>query len=234
MVAPQSRTVLVSALRQLRLAGCAEIAPPLALLRPLATAAADAAQQQEGGSSASPESGGSGGGTWFRGLAAAGIAALAGTLSVVEAWEQQEHNPEPHHHHHQQRHEEQQPPASEPISPPPKARAGGTWWKALVPASRAEAAPAPSASKKYTKDEVAKHKTAETGIWVTFKVRVGAGPPPPQQHHPQDAGTPHRLLHPNFAQDGVYDITEFVAMHPGGAAKILMAAGGPVEPFWAM
>lgn len=30
---------------------------------------------------------------------------------------------------------------------------------------------------------------------------------------------------------GVYDITEFVAGHPGGE-KILLAAGGPVEPFW--
>lgn len=32
---------------------------------------------------------------------------------------------------------------------------------------------------------------------------------------------------------GVYDITDFVAMHPGGE-KILLAAGGAVEPFWAL
>ncbi|KAJ0068551.1 hypothetical protein NL108_009660, partial [Boleophthalmus pectinirostris] len=32
---------------------------------------------------------------------------------------------------------------------------------------------------------------------------------------------------------GVYDITEFVAMHPGGN-KIMLAAGGAVEPFWAL
>ena len=31
---------------------------------------------------------------------------------------------------------------------------------------------------------------------------------------------------------GVYDVTEFVKMHPG-ATKLLMAAGGSVEPFWA-
>uniref|UniRef100_UPI00358E776E sulfite oxidase, mitochondrial n=1 Tax=Myxine glutinosa TaxID=7769 RepID=UPI00358E776E len=31
----------------------------------------------------------------------------------------------------------------------------------------------------------------------------------------------------------VYDITDFVDMHPGGN-KILMAAGGPLEPFWEM
>ncbi|XP_030229855.1 sulfite oxidase, mitochondrial [Gadus morhua] len=32
---------------------------------------------------------------------------------------------------------------------------------------------------------------------------------------------------------GVYDITDFVAMHPGGD-KILLAAGGALEPFWAL
>jgi len=32
---------------------------------------------------------------------------------------------------------------------------------------------------------------------------------------------------------GVYDITDFIPMHPG-ADKLLMAAGGSVEPFWAM
>ncbi|XP_040888897.1 sulfite oxidase, mitochondrial [Toxotes jaculatrix] len=32
---------------------------------------------------------------------------------------------------------------------------------------------------------------------------------------------------------GVYNITEFVAMHPGGD-KILLAAGGALEPFWAL
>ena len=31
----------------------------------------------------------------------------------------------------------------------------------------------------------------------------------------------------------VYDITEFVGQHPGGD-KILLAAGGAIEPFWAM
>lgn len=32
---------------------------------------------------------------------------------------------------------------------------------------------------------------------------------------------------------GVYDVTDFVASHPGGD-KILLAAGGSVEPFWAL
>ena len=32
----------------------------------------------------------------------------------------------------------------------------------------------------------------------------------------------------------VYDITHFVQDHPGGVEKIMTAAGGPVEPFWAL
>ncbi|XP_032663674.1 probable sulfite oxidase, mitochondrial [Odontomachus brunneus] len=34
--------------------------------------------------------------------------------------------------------------------------------------------------------------------------------------------------------EGVYDITEFVDKHPGGSSKILMAAGGSIEPFWSI
>ncbi|KAI8900813.1 Oxidoreductase, molybdopterin-binding domain-containing protein [Globomyces pollinis-pini] len=34
-------------------------------------------------------------------------------------------------------------------------------------------------------------------------------------------------------QDGVYDITEFVDVHPGGE-RILLAAGQAIDPFWAM
>ncbi|KYM81913.1 putative sulfite oxidase, mitochondrial [Atta colombica] len=33
---------------------------------------------------------------------------------------------------------------------------------------------------------------------------------------------------------GVYDITEFVDKHPGGPSKIMMAAGGSIDPFWMM
>ena len=32
----------------------------------------------------------------------------------------------------------------------------------------------------------------------------------------------------------VYDITEFIASHPGGPSKIILAAGGALEPFWAL
>lgn len=70
----------------------------------------------------------------------------------------------------------------------------------LVQQAHAETEPGP---KMYTKEEVAKHKTPESRIWVTYK-------------------------------DGVYDITDFVALHPGGAQKIMLAAGGPVDPFWAI
>ena len=34
-------------------------------------------------------------------------------------------------------------------------------------------------------------------------------------------------------RDLVYDITDFAAVHPGGD-KILLAAGGPLEPFWSL
>lgn len=35
-------------------------------------------------------------------------------------------------------------------------------------------------------------------------------------------------------KEGVYDVTDFVAQHPGGAEKLMMAAGGSIEPFWAL
>lgn len=34
--------------------------------------------------------------------------------------------------------------------------------------------------------------------------------------------------------NGVYDITNFIESHPGGASKIKLAAGKSVEPFWAL
>lgn len=35
-------------------------------------------------------------------------------------------------------------------------------------------------------------------------------------------------------KDGVYDVTKFVEQHPGGTARIMLAAGGAIDPFWAM
>ena len=34
--------------------------------------------------------------------------------------------------------------------------------------------------------------------------------------------------------DSVYDLTSFAKSHPGGSDKLMMAAGGPIEPFWEM
>ncbi|KAL7307952.1 hypothetical protein TKK_0000044 [Trichogramma kaykai] len=33
-------------------------------------------------------------------------------------------------------------------------------------------------------------------------------------------------------KEGVYNITDFVRKHPGGQSKIMMAAGGSIDPFW--
>lgn len=55
----------------------------------------------------------------------------------------------------------------------------------------------------YDKDEVAKHKTKDSRVWVTYK-------------------------------DGVYDVTEWIDQHPGGSARLMMAAGGAIDPYWAM
>ena len=33
-------------------------------------------------------------------------------------------------------------------------------------------------------------------------------------------------------KSGVYDITQFVDEHPGGSERIMMAAGGSIEPYW--
>ncbi|XP_037106890.1 sulfite oxidase, mitochondrial [Syngnathus acus] len=52
----------------------------------------------------------------------------------------------------------------------------------------------------------------------------------------QEEVTKHRTLKDGVwvtFKGSVYDITEFVTMHPGGD-KILLAAGGALEPFWAL
>ena len=33
--------------------------------------------------------------------------------------------------------------------------------------------------------------------------------------------------------DGVYDVSSFIAQHPGGPARLMLAAGGAIDPFWA-
>mmetsp|Transcript_9427 Transcript_9427/g.34598 ORF Transcript_9427/g.34598 Transcript_9427/m.34598 type:complete len:574 (-) Transcript_9427:105-1826(-) len=53
----------------------------------------------------------------------------------------------------------------------------------------------------FRREEIARHTTMDTGVWVTYKGKV-------------------------------YDITDFIANHPGGADKIILAAGKDVEAFW--
>lgn len=71
----------------------------------------------------------------------------------------------------------------------------------------------------------------------TDPVRVQiAEKPPTLPIYTQEQVTSHRSLEDGIwvtYKGGVYDITEFVAMHPGGD-KILLAAGGALEPFWAL
>ncbi|NXI17998.1 SUOX oxidase, partial [Irena cyanogastra] len=67
---------------------------------------------------------------------------------------------------------------------------------------RRRAAPAPQYPR-YTRAEVARHRTPGDSVWVTYGTEV-------------------------------FDVTDFVELHPGGPDKILLAAGGPLEPFWAL
>ena len=53
----------------------------------------------------------------------------------------------------------------------------------------------------FTADDVARHRDADAGIWVSYR-------------------------------GGVYDVTSFVQAHPGGAQRIMLAAGGPLEAYW--
>ena len=48
----------------------------------------------------------------------------------------------------------------------------------------------------------------------------------------RDGATPDSRVWVSF-KEGVYDVTEFIAEHPGGE-KLLIGAGGPIEPFWAL
>ncbi|KAK9824449.1 hypothetical protein WJX72_010318 [[Myrmecia] bisecta] len=86
--------------------------------------------------------------------------------------------------------------------------ADGPNWRCEAAAAPQIAAPQPAKGKKdtskvYTKEEVAKHKTRDSRIWVTH-------------------------------QGKVYDVSDWADLHPGGAQRLMLAAGGPLEPFWAM
>jgi sulfite oxidase len=72
-------------------------------------------------------------------------------------------------------------------------------------AARCSAPPVVDASglPEYDREEVARHRSKEDRVWVTYK-------------------------------DGVYDVTEWLDQHPGGAARVMLAAGSAVDPFWAL
>ena len=64
---------------------------------------------------------------------------------------------------------------------------------------------------------------------------------PPTHPLTQPLATPTNSLPTNAPagiwvtyKDGVYDVTQFVEQHPGGLARIMLAAGGAIDPFWAM
>jgi len=109
--------------------------------------------------------------------------------------------------------------------------------------SPAQAEAAAVAEKEYTKADVQAHKTKETGVWVTYqggvyditqfaenhpgRGRVGGGREggwegesyvgPPTAYLFAEAYTPY---------------VHFLLTILEGGNKILMAAGGPVEPYW--
>ena len=80
----------------------------------------------------------------------------------------------------------------------------------------------------YTSDDVANHQDEKTGIWIVNYYLIYCAMPLIQIFN---------LDLCSFIQsykNGVYDITEFVKRHPGGSSKIMLAAGGSVEPFWSL
>lgn len=77
----------------------------------------------------------------------------------------------------------------------------GAWYLATHPGPAL--AKDVSSLPEYSKEEVAKHRTPEDRVWVTYK-------------------------------EGVYDITDWVDIHPGGKARLMMAAGSAIDPFWSM
>jgi len=70
-------------------------------------------------------------------------------------------------------------------------------------------------------------------------VAVGEYRPDLPVYSAADVAKHHRLAEEGGSgvwvsfRGGVYDVSEFVAIHPGGR-KLLLAAGGAIDPFWAL
>jgi len=110
-----------------------------------------------------------------------------------------------------------------------------------APGSAVDAAGKPLPT--FSRADVAAHNRRDTRIWVTFQARPAT--PQPSASRPQRCAshraTPHtacafshalRCPASLHAQEGVYDVTDFVAGHPGGAEKIMMAAGAAADAYW--
>ena len=131
--------------------------------------------------------------------------------------------------------------------------AGGVALAEAAPPAGQAAPPAPGSAvdaatgkplPHYTRADVAAHNRRDTRIWVTYQAR------PASRRLASHCGrpAPRRAAQPSARvacaapladakrrcdrQEGVYDVTDFVAGHPGGAEKLLMAAGGSADAFW--
>jgi sulfite oxidase len=61
------------------------------------------------------------------------------------------------------------------------------------------------------------------------------GPDPTQTFYSRQEVAEHTTAEKGIwvtFENGVYDITRFVEEHPGGSKRIMMAAGGRIDPFW--
>lgn len=100
--------------------------------------------------------------------------------------------------------------------------------------SAAAEAAAPAARSRWSAPALAAVLGAAAGIAaVAPRGQSGCEPAPPSftraqvaaHNKPGDVWVTHG--------DGVYDVSSFVASHPGGEARLLLAAGGALDPFWA-
>ncbi|KAG2433977.1 hypothetical protein HYH02_012439 [Chlamydomonas schloesseri] len=100
---------------------------------------------------------------------------------------------------------------------------------AILPGSKAASSPAAgAASAKPTGASAAAEPAAAKG-----QAKDDKGRPIYTREEVAKHKTPKDRVWVTY-KEGVYDITEFIEMHPGGAAKIMLAAGGSVEPFWGL
>ena len=116
--------------------------------------------------------------------------------------------------------------------PPPRARFAPRRWRS---AAAGAAGAALAGSLGFGAFVLADGKDAADAAAPRDQRRQGGGEWPAYTvdevaQHKGEGGGPIWVTY----RDGVYDITRFVEAHPGGAEKIMMAAGGAIDPFWAL